>query len=538
MKLRKWATFLLVLGLPACGAVVATTAVIIATGESLPAICAPYVGGGDSGGNSPSPSPSAYGNSRDLSLMISNPVTSIIAKTDGLSVSTSMYGKVPEFRQPDQLSNADIMNRVGLARGLSVRERALVLATSIQETDMHNLTGGDRDSVGLFQQRPSQGWGTVTQIMDPVYATNAFINALLSKTTAAERESLPLMELAMKVQRPDPAAYASRWRWDVLAAAIVGSADVSSAITAQQVSGIADLCARFYAENTSNALTTIVNAGLAQVGTRYILGASAPGDAFDCSGLTQYLFGLVGINLPRVAQQQYEFTKPYSVSRSNLQKGDLLFFDTIADNGIAVDHVGIYWGNNQMLHAPNPSKAIGVYDLGDPGGYYWTRFVGASRPLQSLSSNAVFSGAPSGSWLIPKYPISSAYGLRYHPVKGVWKLHDGTDYGAPCGAPNLAIQNGAVTRVYFESGGGGLIVEVSHGRYVSRYEHNASASVKPGQNISKGDTVGLVGATGSATGCHLHLTIVDTTLPDTGWGSQTIDPVSFFAQINRPEYTV
>ena len=55
----------------------------------------------------------------------------------------------------------------------------IALATALQESSLRNLTTGDRDSVGLFQQRPSQGWGTVAQILDPVFAANAFYDALL-----------------------------------------------------------------------------------------------------------------------------------------------------------------------------------------------------------------------------------------------------------------------------------------------------------------------------------------------------------------------
>ena len=54
----------------------------------------------------------------------------------------------------------------------------IALATALQESKLYNLHGGDRDSLGLFQQRPSQGWGTRGEILDPVHATNAFYDAL------------------------------------------------------------------------------------------------------------------------------------------------------------------------------------------------------------------------------------------------------------------------------------------------------------------------------------------------------------------------
>lgn len=79
-------------------------------------------------------------------------------------------------------------------------ERAVVIAyaTALQESKLRNLSYGDRDSVGVFQQRPSQGWGTVKQLMDPVYATNKFFAALAK---VKNYRKMPLAEAAQAVQR-------------------------------------------------------------------------------------------------------------------------------------------------------------------------------------------------------------------------------------------------------------------------------------------------------------------------------------------------
>lgn len=79
-------------------------------------------------------------------------------------------------------------------------ERAVVIAyaTALQESKLRNLSYGDRDSVGVFQQRPSQGWGTVKQLMDPVYATNKFFAALVK---VKNYRKMPLAEAAQAVQR-------------------------------------------------------------------------------------------------------------------------------------------------------------------------------------------------------------------------------------------------------------------------------------------------------------------------------------------------
>jgi hypothetical protein len=72
------------------------------------------------------------------------------------------------------------------------------IATALQESKLYNLRGGDRDSLGLFQQRHSQGWGSPAQILDPVYATNAFYDALQKVPGYAD---LPVTEAAQRVQR-------------------------------------------------------------------------------------------------------------------------------------------------------------------------------------------------------------------------------------------------------------------------------------------------------------------------------------------------
>ena len=97
---------------------------------------------------------------------------------------------------------------VGVGRRLGVPDRAvtIALATAVQESGLANLRGGDRDSLGLFQQRPSQGWGTEEQILDPVRSSTAFYEALLQVPGWA---GMDVTEAAQRVQRSGfPEAYA------------------------------------------------------------------------------------------------------------------------------------------------------------------------------------------------------------------------------------------------------------------------------------------------------------------------------------------
>jgi hypothetical protein len=109
----------------------------------------------------------------------------------------------------DQAANAALITALAVRRGLPPRAASIALATAMQESKLRNIGHGDQagpDSRGLFQQRPSQGWGTEAQVMDPVYATNAFYDALVK---IPGYESLEITEAAQRVQRSAyPLAYA------------------------------------------------------------------------------------------------------------------------------------------------------------------------------------------------------------------------------------------------------------------------------------------------------------------------------------------
>lgn len=117
-----------------------------------------------------------------------------------------------------QWANAKIIVEVTQQRGMSLYAAVIATATAIQESSLRNLTRAvDHDSLGLFQQRPSMGWGTRAQVTDPVYATNTFLTAL--KKYAPHYESQALWVSAQAVQRSGfPKAYA---KWEAQAAKMV-----------------------------------------------------------------------------------------------------------------------------------------------------------------------------------------------------------------------------------------------------------------------------------------------------------------------------
>ncbi|WP_435768932.1 hypothetical protein [Nocardioides sp. SYSU DS0651] len=106
----------------------------------------------------------------------------------------------------EQAENASLISAIAVRRGLPARAASIALATAYQESKLSNIDYGDRDSVGLFQQRPSQGWGSREQLLDPVYATNAFYDALVE---VDGYENMEITVAAQRVQRSAfPDAYA------------------------------------------------------------------------------------------------------------------------------------------------------------------------------------------------------------------------------------------------------------------------------------------------------------------------------------------
>jgi len=109
---------------------------------------------------------------------------------------------------PEQSANAATITAIALKRGLPPRAATVANATAIVESKLRNIKFGDRDSLGLFQQRPSQGWGTPAQVLDPIHATNKFYDALVK---IKDYESRPITQVAQAVQRSAfPQAYADR----------------------------------------------------------------------------------------------------------------------------------------------------------------------------------------------------------------------------------------------------------------------------------------------------------------------------------------
>jgi hypothetical protein len=177
----------------------------------------------------------------------------------------------------EQAENATLISAIAVQRGLPARAASIALATAYQESKLTNIDYGDRDSVGLFQQRPSQGWGTEEQLLDPVYATNAFYDALVK---VDGYEDMEITEAAQHVQRSGfPNAYADHEAdARALASALTGYSEAAFTCDLDGGAPSAD------AELTATGLTARADAVRADLLERFgdlPLGGFAPGGVTD-----------------------------------------------------------------------------------------------------------------------------------------------------------------------------------------------------------------------------------------------------------------
>ncbi|WP_291963821.1 C40 family peptidase [Caloramator sp.] len=110
------------------------------------------------------------------------------------------------------------------------------------------------------------------------------------------------------------------------------------------------------------------------LGVRYVYGGTTT-NGLDCSGFVQYVYKKMGVVLPRTASQQARVG--LAVSKDNLRKGDLVFFETVS---AGISHVGIYLGNGKFIHASSTKKGVTISSLNS--GYYNERYRGAVRILK------------------------------------------------------------------------------------------------------------------------------------------------------------
>lgn len=171
-------------------------------------------------------------------------------------------GRSSASLDPAQAQNAAIIAAVGLGRRLPDHAVTIALAASLQETQLRNLHYGDRDSLGLFQQRPSQGWGSPAQLVDPTYAATAFyshLSLIRGWQTMSVRAAAQIVQ-----QSANPEAYAA---WEAEARAL------ARALTGEVPAGFA--CRLRHFDGHVPARSALSSAASKQFGSP-VLGVSLP----------------------------------------------------------------------------------------------------------------------------------------------------------------------------------------------------------------------------------------------------------------------
>jgi hypothetical protein len=233
---------------------------------------------------------------------------------------------------------------VGKQRNLPALAWQVAIQAGMQESGLHNDAGGDRDSAGVFQMRPSQGWGTYQQVTDPNYAVGKFYDVLVGVPNWQQQQP---GEDAQDVERSAfPLAYN---KWQNMAAYLV-----------QHVGQIADPTgcgpsAGNLLPAPTQAASVAIAFALSQIGKPYVWGATGP-SSYDCSGLMLRAYQAAGINLPRVSSDQFHAGALLPVH--DAQPGDLMFLAYNPDDPSTIHHVFMYLGNNQIVEAPYTGQNV------------------------------------------------------------------------------------------------------------------------------------------------------------------------------------
>ena len=237
---------------------------------------------------------------------------------------------------------------IGKQRQLPPLAWQVAIQAGMTESGLRSLNFGDRDSLGIFQMRPSMGWGTPAQVTDPVYAINKFYNVLVAVPNWKEQRP---GDSAQDVER---SAFPDRYhRWEAMAAHLIGNV---GAVT--DPTGCGQGVGLLLPAPTAAAGSAIQFA-LAQQGKPYEWGAATNQiGSFDCSSLMLQAYRSAGILLPRVSRDQFHAGALLPVAQA--QPGDLLFWAYDTSNPETIHHVAMYLGDGKIVEAQQTGVPVHI----------------------------------------------------------------------------------------------------------------------------------------------------------------------------------
>ncbi|ALO68201.1 hypothetical protein AS189_18965 [Arthrobacter alpinus] len=290
----------------------------------------------------------------------------VAAVGPGVAVSIPVPDQAPTKLSESQTKVAKTYIAVGRARGVPNGGIVIALMMGFQESGMqmlanasvpeslnfpHDGVGSDHDSVGSAQQRPSAGWGSVEELMQPAYNAEAFYGGPQGPNRGSPRGLLDIpgwqgLDKGAAAQAVQGSAFPERYaKWQPEAEAILEGLGASTAPVACNPD-TTDVSQPAIPSDLSLLRREILAYAQEGVGGAYVWGGTAF-KAWDCSGYVQWVYGKAGIQLPRT--EQWTAGTP----TTDPQPGDLVVQNPDGPNHWG--HVGIYAGNGMMYSALNPA---------------------------------------------------------------------------------------------------------------------------------------------------------------------------------------
>ncbi|MBN9748642.1 NlpC/P60 family protein [Amycolatopsis sp. A1MSW2902] len=259
---------------------------------------------------------------------------------------------------PDQRSIVASIIGIGKQRGLPPQAWQSAIQAGKTESELRNLPDGDRDSIGVFQMRPSMGWGTPAQLRDVTYQVNKWYSVLAA---VPGWQSMRTGDAAQRVER---SGFPERYhKWEAFAAAVIAqNGDSVPPAAGAPPGGVVGACGPSALD--ANRMEAAVSFALAQQGKPYQWGATGP-FFFDCSGLMLRSYQQVGITLPRTSAQQY--TAGARVPVAQARRGDLLFWAYNTNDPATIHHVAMFLGDGQMVEAQQDGVPVKISRIRNVG---------------------------------------------------------------------------------------------------------------------------------------------------------------------------